>query len=197
MATLAFGPGLPLLTLRPPGERGRPSIAPYPADLAEQWEAGGENLIIRPIRPEDAAAHSGLFSRSSPEDVRFRFFSSLRELSPERIARLTQVDYDREMAFIAVRANGDTVGVARLIRDGDEGEFAVIVQPDVKGRGIARRLVQRLIDWGRSQGMVTIVGQVLAENQTMLAFVRHLGFTLHRMPEEPEVIEARLPLSPP
>ena len=85
-------------------------------------------LTVRPIRPEDAAAHAALFRRIGPDDIRFRFFSSLRELSPERIARMTQVDYDREMAFIAVRANGDTVGVCRLVCERDEGEFAVIVQ---------------------------------------------------------------------
>jgi acetyltransferase len=113
------------------------------------------------------------------------------------MARLTQIDYDREMAFIAVReATGDTVGVARLVRESDarRGEFAVIVQPDVKHHGLASHLMQRLIDWGRQQGLAEIVGQVLAENAPMLAFVRHLGFALRRMPEEPDVIEARLVL---
>ena len=169
-------------------------LPPYPAALVERWDARGETLTIRPIRPEDAAAHAALFSRISPEDVRLRFFSTLRELSPERIARMTQVDYDREMAFVAVRANGDTVGVSRLVCDRDEGEFAVIVQPDMKGRGLARHLMERLIDWGRAQGMMAIVGQVLAENGPMLAFIRKLGFTLRRLPDEPDVVEARLVL---
>ncbi len=196
LAALALGVGPPALILRPPGQLGCPSIAPYPAYLAEEWHTGGEMLVIRPIRPEDAEAHGALFNRTSPEDVRYRFFSALRELSPERIARMTQVDYDREMAFVAVRANGDTVGVSRLIRDRDEGEFAVLVRADLKGRGVARKLMQRLIDWGRAQGMTAIVGQVLAENHAMLAFVRTLGFGLARVPEDPEVIVARLPLAP-
>ena len=197
LATLSLAAQSATLTLRPPGGAGRLAIPPYPAELAERWQAGADMLDIRPIRPEDAVAHAALFARISPEDIRYRFFSALRELSPERIARMTQVDYDREMAFIAVQANGDTVGVSRLVRDGDAGEFAVIVQPDMKGRGVARRLMQKVIEWGRAQGMQAVVGQVLAENHPMLAFVRRLGFTLRRVPDEPEIVEARLPLQRP
>jgi acetyltransferase len=173
------------------------AIAPYPSELVEHWSGGGENFVIRPIRPEDAEQHRAFFLRLPAMDVRYRFFSTMRELSPEQTARLTQVDYDREMAFIAVReATGETVGVARLVReqDGRSGEFAVIMQPDVKGHGLASHLVQRLIDWARRCGMAEVVGQVLAENAPMLAFARHLGFRVRRMPEEPGVIEARLTL---
>jgi acetyltransferase len=173
------------------------AIAPYPSELVQPWSGGGETFIIRPIRPEDAEQHGAFFRRLPPMDVRYRFFSTLRELSPEHLARLTQVDYDREMAFIAVReATSETVGVARLVREEDErrGEFAVIVQPDVKGHGLASHLVQRLIDWARQRRMAEVVGQVLAENGPMLAFVRHLGFRLRRTPEDPSVIEARLVL---
>jgi len=120
----------------------------------------------------------------------------MRELSADQMARLTQIDYDREMAFVAVReASGETVGVARLVREDEhEGEFAVIVQADMKGKGVATCLMQRLIDWARTRGLREIVGQVLADNAPMLAFVRHLGFRLKRMPEEPDVVEARLAL---
>jgi acetyltransferase len=174
-------------------------IAPYPAELAETFTAGEEALTIRPIRPEDAEQHSPFFRRLPQEDVRFRFFSAIRELPAEQIARLTQVDYDREMAFVAVRANGDTVGVARLVCEADRsaGEFAVVIQPDMKGRGLASRLMRRLIDWGRAQGLGEIVGQVLADNVPMLAFIRHLGFEAHRIPDEPDVVEVRLRLAPP
>ncbi|MEJ1977330.1 MAG: GNAT family N-acetyltransferase [Acetobacteraceae bacterium] len=196
IASLAFGSAAEL-TLRPPGETSPLAIAPYPAELSEQWDARGEMVTIRPIRPEDAEAHAAMFNRMTPEDVRYRFFSMMRELSPERLARMTQVDYDREMAFVAIRANGDTVGVSRLVRDTDgEGEFAVVVQPDMKGRGLARRLMQRLIEWGRQQGLTAVVGQVLADNAPMLAFVRALHFTLRHLPEEPDVVEARLDLRP-
>ncbi|HEY2619961.1 MAG TPA: GNAT family N-acetyltransferase, partial [Acetobacteraceae bacterium] len=184
------------LRLRDVGETGGGlAITPYPAELSEHWAApDGERLIIRPIRPEDADQHGAFFARLSPQDIRYRFFTAMRELSPEQMARLTQIDYDREMAFVAVReAGGETVGVARLVcEDEQSGEFAVIVQADMKGKGVARHLMQRLIDWARRRGLRDVVGQVLADNAPMLAFVRHLGFRVRRMPEEPDVVEARL-----
>jgi acetyltransferase len=174
------------------------AITPYPAELVEHWTArDGERLTIRPIRPEDADQHGVFFRRLSPQDIRYRFFTAMRELPPEQMARLTQVDYDREMAFIAVReVSGETVGVARLVCEPGEpeGEFAVIVQADMKGKGVAARLVQRLIDWARGRGLRDIAGQVLADNAPMLGFVRHLGFSVRRMKEEPDVVEARLSL---
>ncbi len=185
------------IALRPAGQVGLLAIAPYPAELIEHWTAKGETLVIRPIRPEDAEAHAALFSRLTPEDIRFRFFSMLRALSPEQVARMTQVDYDREMAFVAVReATGETVGVCRLVREPytTAGEFAVLVEPSMKGRGLARRLMQRVMDWGRSQGMTSITGQVLAENRPMLAFMRRLGFTIRRLPDEPDVVEVVMSL---
>lgn len=185
------------LALRPEGEVERLAIAPYPAELAERWQAGDGTLVIRPIRPEDAEAHAALFSRLTPQDIRFRFFSALRELSTEQIARLTQVDYDREIAFVAVReATGETVGVSRLVRDvyGSAGEFAVAVEASVKGRGLATKLMHKLVEWGRAQGLTRITGQVLAENAPMLAFVRRLGFQVRRTPDEPDVMEVELPL---
>ena len=188
------------IALRPPGEAGTLAIAPYPAELTETWEVGGATLLVRPIRPEDAEAHAALFARLTPEDIRFRFFSTLRALSAEQVARMTQVDYDREMAFVAVdEASGDTVGVCRLVREPytDVGEFAVVVEGRMKGRGLARRLMRKLIDWARARGMTTITGQVLAENQPMLAFVRKLGFAVRRLPDEPEVMEVTLGLAAP
>ncbi len=185
------------ISLREPGVVAELGIAPYPAELTEHWMAGDEPVLIRPIRPEDAEAHAALFARLSPEDIRYRFFSMLRTLSPDQIARMTQVDYDREMALIAVReATNETVGVARLVREPytTTGEFAVVVEQSMKGRGLARHLMHRIMDWGAAQGMTGITGQVLAENAPMLAFVRKLGFTVRRMPDEPEVVEASISL---
>ena len=173
------------------------AISPYPSEMIEHWTTpDGERLIVRPIRPEDAEQHSAFFARLSPQDIRFRFFTAMREMSAEQTARLTQIDYDREMAFIAVReATGETAGVARLVSESERsGEFAVIVEQDMKGRGVATHMMRRLLEWARKRGLVTVVGQVLADNAPMLAFVRHLGFSVHRMPEEPEVMEARLTL---
>jgi acetyltransferase len=177
---------------------GRLAIPPYPAELIGSFDARGETLTIRPIRPEDAAAHAAFFKRLTPDDVRWRFFAALREQSAEQVARLTQVDYEREIAFVAVReSSGETVGVARLVREMNPalGEFAVVVQPDLKGRGLASHLMQRLIAWGRTRGVTEIVGQVLADNHPMLNFVRRLGFTLRRLPDETDVMEARLELT--
>jgi acetyltransferase len=193
--------------LRPAGDRAsRLAIAPYPAELEAFWRpadaaAGEAPLLVRPIRPEDAEAHAAFFARLSAEDVRFRFFTAMREMSPDLTARLTQVDYDREIAFIAVRppqAGGadETVGVARLVGESGSSsvEFAIAVQPDMKGRGLASHLMRRLIDWARARGLAEITGQVLADNMPMLGFVRHLGFKVQRMAGEEDVLEVRLTL---
>lgn len=183
--------------LHPQSSGERLAIAPYPADLAAPYQTrDGEMLLIRPIRPEDAAAHAVMFSRLSPEDVRFRFFSVLKDLPPERIARMTAIDYDREMALIAVReATGETLGVARMVRVGAEtAEFAMVVLPATKRQGVGAALMRRLIDWARREGVREVVGEVLNDNRPMLEFVRHLGFTVRTRPDDPEVAVARLTL---
>ena len=128
----------------------------YPAELEEHWTAGGEVLLIRPIRPSDAAQHDAFFHRLTPEDIRSRFFAAVRDLTPEQLTKFTRLDYERDMAFIAVReATGETVGVARLAREHDPlvAEFAVALQHDVQGRGLARPLPGRRrslsLSWGR------------------------------------------------
>ena len=155
-------------------------------------------MVIRPIRPEDATAHAAFFARLSPQDVRYRFFSAIRALSTEQIARLTQVDYEREMALLAVRPDGSTVGVARLVREMDTGEaeFAIVVQADGRGHGVASALMRDLLAWGRAKGVREVVGQVLADNAPMLAFIRKLGFKIRRTPGDADVMEARLALTP-
>lgn len=170
-------------------------MSAYPAELAEHWDAGGEALEIRPIRPEDAAAHDAFFHRLSPEDIRLRFFAAVRELTPAMLARFTRLDYDRDMAFIAVReATGETVGVARLAREDDPtvGEFAVVVQADLKGRGLGVHLMRRLLEWAWAHGVQRVVGEILAENAPMLDLARFLGFRLRHLPGEAGVIEAVL-----
>ncbi len=181
--------------LRQTGAGAALAIPAYPVELVERWALRGDAIEVRPIRPEDAEAHIALFRRLSPQDIRYRFFSMLRDLAPEQIARLTQVDYDREMAFVAV-LGAQTVGVARLVREppGTEAEFAIVVDAAMKGRGLGRHLMQRLFDWAASQGITAINGQVLADNAPMLAFVKRLGFTIRRLPQEPDVVEAQLTL---
>ncbi len=170
-------------------------ISPYPAELSSTYEAKGQKFTLRPIRPEDADAHAAMFTRLTPEDIRFRFFSAMRSLSAEQISRMTDVDYGREMAFVAVDAAGATAGVARLVRndtDGATAEFAVVVEPAVKGLGLASALMRAIIAWGKAQGVAEINGQILADNAPMLAFIRRLGFSVERIAGEPDVLEARL-----
>jgi acetyltransferase len=181
--------------LRPAGDLAVLAIPPYPEHLEETWSAKGETFLIRPIRPEDAEAHAAFIARVPPEDLRYRFFTALRTVSPEQMARLTQIDYEREMAFIAVRLRDNaTVGVSRLVRelDGRRGEFAILVQPDTKGLGLARRLMERLTEWAVAQKIPEIAGQVLADNAPMLAFMRRIGFTVHAIPDETDIVECVL-----
>jgi acetyltransferase len=197
IGTAHAGFGDAAIWLRPHGEHAILAIPPYPEHLSAIWESKGQRFIIRPIRPEDAEAHAAFVNRVPPEDIRYRFFSAMKQVSPEQMARLTQIDYEREMAFIAVREEDHaTVGVSRLVREGvaPRGEFAIVVEPSVKGLGLAAHLMQRLIDWGRASGLAEITGTILADNQPMLGFVRHLGFELRRVPDEADVVEAVLTL---
>src|SRR5579875_2690843 len=175
-------------------------MARYPSEMEEHWEAHGERLLIRPIRPEDAPQHEALFHRLLPEEIRLRFFSALRELSRAQLAKFTQIDYQRDMALIAVReATGETVGVGRLAREADPrvAEFAVLVRHDLQGLGIATHLLQRLVDWASCHGIREMVGQILAENTTMIDLARHLGFQTQHLRGAPEIVEARLRLAGP
>ena len=166
----------------------------------EHWQAAGESLLIRPIRPADAAAHDAFFHRLSPEDVRLRFFAAMRELTPAQLDKLTRLDLDRDMALIVVREKtGETVGVARLVREDDSrvAEFAVIVEHDLHGRGLATHLMQRLLEWAPLHGVREVVGEILAENHVMIDLARHLGFRLRPLPADRQIVEARLSLAPP
>ncbi len=184
------------ILLRPAGEARRPLvISPYPAELTTHHEAKGQKFLLRPIRPEDADAHAAMFTRLTPEDVRYRFFSAMRSLSAEQTVRMTDVDYGREMAIIAVNEAGQTAGVSRLVRndsDGATAEFAVIVEEAAKGLGLASALMRAIIAWGKSQGVQEINGQILADNAPMLAFIRRLGFSINRIPGESDILEAKL-----
>ncbi len=188
------------ITLRPRGATRPPLvISPYPSELISHYTAAnGQNFLLRPIRPEDADAHAAMLGRFSVEDLRYRFFSAIRSMPPEQINRLTDIDYAREMAIIAVReATGETAGTARLVRndtDGTQAEFAVAVEPAAKGLGLGTALMRAVLDWGRAQGVVDVSGQILADNTPMLAFVKRLGFTLAHIPDEADMVEARLTL---
>lgn len=189
------------ILLRPPGTARPPLlISPYPSELSNHYTAKGQTFVLRPIRPEDADAHTAMLKRFSAEDMRYRFFSAMRTLPVEQVTRMTDVDYKREMAIIAVReTTHETVGVARLVcddTDGKSAEFAVVVEPAAKGLGLGSALMQAIIAWGRTRGVEEITGQILADNEPMLAFIKRLGFAVGHIPGESDIVEARLHVAP-
>ena len=170
------------------------AIHPYPSTLAGRFQArSGRSVTIRPIMPEDAPLEQAFVQKLSPQSRYFRFMNTIRELTPAQLVRLTQIDYDREMAFIATVPDGDEsrevqVGVARyaINPDGESCEFAIVVADDWQGEGLARRLMSVLIDTARKHaGLKTMNGDFLSENQRMIKFVTRLGFVLSAHPEDP------------
>jgi acetyltransferase len=175
------------------------AIRPYPQELEQQLEWGGGMITLRPIRPEDAPQHQVFFAALEPDDVRLRFFTAMRELPPGQLARLTQIDYDRAMAFIATRTGAggvaETLGVVRAIADADNqsAEFAIIIRSDLKGQRLGYILFQKLVDYFRSHGTAQIVGEALAENLGVQKLVRHFGGSVLPHPEA-GLVRLQLPL---
>ncbi len=173
-----------------PGGAGHFAILPYPAELEEIWDWQGRRLTLRPIRPEDEAQHLAFLAQLDPVDLRMRLFYSRRSIEHSELARLTQIDYEREMAFIATAATPsggeETLGVARAICDPDniDAEFGVIVRSDLKGGGLGERLMNKLITHFRSRGTRRLVAEVLAENQRMLQLASELGFAFDDRPAD-------------
>ncbi|SMB27851.1 Acyl-CoA synthetase [Sterolibacterium denitrificans] len=170
------------------------AIHPYPAALVSSFEArNGRQVTLRPIKPADAALEQAFVQKLSPQSRYLRFMNAIRELSPAQLVRLTQIDYDREMAFIAVVNDADggaetQIGVARYAvnPDGASCEFAIVVADDWQGLGLAQRLMAALIETARNHaGLKTMHGDFLIENQRMLAFARRLGFVISAHPDEP------------
>ncbi|MFC3108741.1 GNAT family N-acetyltransferase [Undibacterium arcticum] len=168
----------------------RLAIRPYPEELEQRIEWQGQPLLLRPVKPEDGQAHVAFFNALDPEDVRYRMFIRIRELQPSQLARFTQIDYDREMAFIATRRRPDggceTLGVARVVADpdNDQAEFAIIVRSDLKGQGLGRVLMSKLIDYCRSRGTREMAGEALPHNTRVLNLVNKLGFDVKPSSED-------------
>jgi acetyltransferase len=173
----------------------RLAIRPYPRELEEEVKLySGLCAQLRPIRPEDDAAHEELFHRLAPADVRFRFFNQVRQFPKSQRARFTQIDYDREMAFAAMR-DREMLGVARAICDpnGDRAEFAILVRSDLKGQGLGYALLEKLVRYCRERGVGEVVGHVLPDNKRMLELAESLGFR-RRLLMADGVVEVRLAL---
>jgi acetyltransferase len=179
--------------------RGRLAIVPYPRALEETLDWRGQRLTIRPIRPEDEAAHRAFVEAMSPDDLRLRFFAAVRGFDHSQLARMTQIDYDREMALIVTQidANGDaqTFGVVRAIADPDNecAEFAVAVRSDMKGKGLGKLLMARIIDYARARGTRFLTGEILRENAAMLALAKGSGFEMLAS-DDPAIVSVRLAL---
>ena len=176
----------------------RLAIRPYP----RQWEGhmtlrGGERLFIRPIKAEDEPALLSFLAKIDREDIRLRFFSPLRHFSHHFVARLTQLDYGRTIAFVALDHAGEVLGVIRLHADPDHrsAEYAILVRSDFKGRGLGTGLMELAIRYGEAEGYCTITGDVLAENHSMLRLCSELGFEISPLTEGP-AYNVRLMLSP-
>ena len=178
--------------------RSRLAVRPYPVEWERDISLGeGWNIAMRPIRPEDETLFAPFFAQVSPTDLRLRFFATMKNFDHAFIARLTQIDYARAMAFVALDSKTrQLLGVVRMHSDAnyDAGEYAVLVRSDLKGRGLGWKLMELIIEYARSEGLKRIFGQVLRDNATMLRMCSELGFVIDDDPAEPDVRRVALEL---
>jgi acetyltransferase len=174
------------------------AVRPYPSQWQRHLEVrDGWRVFVRPIRPEDEPLIHELLRHVTLQDTRLRFFAPMKEFSHEFIARLTQIDYARAMAFVAFdEATGEMVGVVRIHSDSiyENGEFAVLLRSDLKGRGLGWALMQLIIEYAKSEGLMRISGQVLQENSVMLQMCRELGFEVKTDPTDHAICNVTLKL---
>ncbi len=174
------------------------AIAPYPADWERPITIGGlDGILLRPIKPEDEALYEEFMAHVTEYDRRLRFLAPVKSLAFGFLARLTQIDYAREMAFVAIdQQSGALLGVARYAADPDlaRAEYAVLVRSDLKGRGLGWALMSHLIAHARSRAIGVLHGDVLTENTTMLKMCADLGFEINVVPDDPTMREVVLPL---
>lgn len=152
------------------------------------------------MRPEDEPAITAFLGRVSREDLRLRFFHVMKEFSHTFVARLTQLDYARAMAFVASDAiTGDVLGAVRLHSDSryETGEYAILLRSDLKGKGLGWALMRLLIEYAKAEGLKRLSGIVLRENTTMLTMCRELGFDIRSDPREASVMVVSLDLAAP
>jgi acetyltransferase len=179
---------------RQPGPE-RLAILPYPKELEEHVTLDdGQTVLLRPIRPEDVPAHERFVSKLTQEDLRQRFLGAIRKIPRSQMARMAQIDYAREMAFIATidRLDGEpeTLGVVRMVTDPNDvrTDLAIVVRSDLKRRGIGVVLMNKLLDYCRARGTRELVAPVLRENQAMLGLMKKVGFTVEDTPDETIVL---------
>ena len=178
------------------------AIRPYPQELEELSKlASGAELLIRPIKPEDEMAHHEFFSHINSEDIYFRFFRAVNNFSHAQMAHFTQIDYDREMAFIAIKknteGNDETIAVTRVVSDADniEAEFAIIVRSDMQKQGVGNKLMSKTIDYCREHGTKRLLAHTLANNFPMQKLAKSFGFVKVENNNDPQTVSLRLELN--
>ena len=174
------------------GQASQPAIHPYPVGLEHSFDRiNDQRLSIRPIRPDDAPRLMAMVEASAAEDVRLRFRTGLKRLPAEWAARLSQIDYEREMALVAEDAEGAIVGVGRLAADpdGTVGEFAMMVRTDHQARGLGHALLSEVLAYARGRGVKAVWGDIERGNERMLALAADLGF-LTAAADDPVLLRA-------
>ncbi|WP_428943851.1 GNAT family N-acetyltransferase [Pantoea sp. FN060301] len=180
----------------------RLAIRPYPHALEEPVQLkNGQRCLFRPILPEDEPQLREFIAQVTKEDLYYRYFSEINEFSHDDLANMTQIDYDREMAFVAVRQQAgkeEIIGVTRAISDADniDAEFSVLVRSDLKGLGLGRRLLEKMIIYTRQHGLDRLNGITMPGNRGMIALARKLGFAVDIQLED-GIVSLSLPLMPP
>ena len=176
------------------------AIHPYPAHLVTKIQLhDGTDIIIRPIRPEDAEIEQQFIRELSSEAKYFRFMSALQELTPEMLVRFTQIDYYNEMALIAVKQRGDSeeeIGVTRYVINLDKKscEFALVISDQWQRKGIAHHLMQKLMGIARDRGLERMQGEVLSNNFKMLELIKTLNFEISNHPADNTIKQVEIQL---
>ena len=175
----------------------RLSIPSYPRELEQAIEPRGRRCVLRPIRPEDAGAYSTFIENTEAPDIEFRFFRQLRRLPARDLARYTQIDYDRDMAFVAATPAGEILGEVRafIYPEGSTAEFAILVRSDLQRGGLGRALLAKMVDYCRSRGIAALIGQIRPDNAAMMALARACGMEVE-LPAGAGAAVAHLDLRP-
>ena len=170
------------------------AIHPYPAELEQTWQlASGLDVVIRPIKPEDAGIEQDFIRNLSDQSRFFRFMRAMQELTPDMLARFTQIDYDREMAFVALKKGPKGMvefGVARYVTNPDwnSAEFALVVADEYQRKGVGTKLMQALMSTAKNRGLKILEGEILEQNRPMRSLVKKLGFVEEPIPDDPQVV---------
>ncbi len=183
------------------GQLGHPRLAirPYP----KEWERptqlkDGRAVLMRPIRPEDEALYPDFFTEVTPEDLRLRFFAPIKDFTHAFLAKLTQLDYERAIAFAAIEvATGKLLGAVRLHADPDHisGEYAILLRSNLKGQGLGWKLMKLMIEWAKADGLEAVKGEILRENRTMISMCEALGFSVKSSPDDESIAVVTLPVA--